>query len=119
MEATALLEPLRRVLDDMHESVASLREEAGRLAPDLEQADSCVGGPRFREYARAQLTIARCLRQIDHWGVVLRDVENGLCDFPSERDGRLVYLCWRVCEARIGHWHEIDEGYAGRRPLDS
>jgi len=77
-----------------------------------------VGGPKFRELARAQLTIARCLRQIDHWGVILRDVETGLCDFPSEREGRLVYLCWRVREPRIAHWHEVDEGFAGRRPLD-
>jgi hypothetical protein len=117
-EATALLGPLRRCIDDLHESIAALREESVRLAPVLEDTDASVGGPDLRQYARAQLTVARCLRQIDHWGVILRDVEAGLCDFPATRDGRLVYLCWRVREPRIGHWHEVGEGYGGRQTLD-
>ncbi len=50
--------------------------------------------------------------------VVLRDLETGLVDFPSLRDGREVYLCWQEGEDEIAFWHEVDAGMAGRRPLD-
>ncbi|HUX86133.1 MAG TPA: DUF2203 family protein [Chloroflexota bacterium] len=41
----------------------------------------------------------------------------GLVDFPAERDGRVVYLCWRRGEDQIHYWHELDAGFAGRQPL--
>jgi hypothetical protein len=44
-------------------------------------------------------------------------LDAGLVDFPGEIDGRLVYLCWRLGEPSIQHWHEIDAGFAGRKPL--
>ena len=49
-------------------------------------------------------------------GVELRDVEMGLVDFPGERDGRPVWLCWRLADPRVAFWHATDEGYASRRP---
>ena len=44
-------------------------------------------------------------------------LDAGLVDFPGEMDGRLIYLCWRLGEPSIQHWHEIDAGFAGRQPL--
>ena len=55
------------------------------------------------------------LRELE---VVLRDLDRGLVDFPSLRDGREVYLCWQEGEDEIGFWHEPDAGFGGRRPLD-
>ena len=55
------------------------------------------------------------LRELE---VVLRDLDRGLLDFPSLRDGREVYLCWQEGEDGIGFWHEPDAGFGGRRPLD-
>ena len=49
--------------------------------------------------------------------IVLRDLESGLIDFPSLREGREVYLCWIDGEDEIGFWHELEAGYAGRQPL--
>ena len=49
-------------------------------------------------------------------GVELRNMD-GLCDFPSMRDGREVYLCWRLGEPAVAHWHELDAGFAGRRRI--
>ncbi|HZP56100.1 MAG TPA: DUF2203 domain-containing protein [Dehalococcoidia bacterium] len=57
------------------------------------------------------------LARLNAWGVELKGLDEGLVDFPSERDGRVVYLCWRLGEERIAWWHEIDAGFAGRRPL--
>ena len=51
-------------------------------------------------------------------GVVLKDLEAGLCDFPYEHEGRIVYLCWKLGEEKIGWWHEVAEGFAGRQILD-
>jgi hypothetical protein len=50
--------------------------------------------------------------------IVLRDLDRGLVDFPSLRDGREVYLCWEEGEPEIAFWHEPDTGFGGRRPLD-
>jgi hypothetical protein len=49
-------------------------------------------------------------------GIQLRDMEMGLVDFPAERDGRRVWLCWRLSDPRVAFWHGTDEGYATRRP---
>jgi hypothetical protein len=57
------------------------------------------------------------LARINGWGIELKGIDEGLIDFPSDRDGRVVYLCWRLGEDRIGSWHEIDSGFAGRQPL--
>lgn len=54
------------------------------------------------------------LRQL---GVEPKCPETGLIDFPAMVDGRLVYLCWRLGEPEVSHWHELEAGFAGRRPL--
>lgn len=55
--------------------------------------------------------------RIDGWGITLRDIESGLIDFPALVDGRQVWLCWRLGEDDVAWWHELDSGFAGRRPL--
>ena len=57
------------------------------------------------------------LARINEWGVELKGIDEGLIDFPSRRDDRVVYLCWRLGEDRIAWWHEIDAGFSGREPL--
>jgi hypothetical protein len=57
------------------------------------------------------------VRQIDAWGVTLRDIGSGLVDLPALVSGRPVWLCWRLGEGDIAWWHEYDAGYDGRRPL--
>ncbi len=57
------------------------------------------------------------LMRINGWGIELKGIDEGLIDFPSERGGRTVYLCWRLGEDHIGWWHELDAGFAGRQPL--
>ena len=50
-------------------------------------------------------------------GVELKGIDEGLVDFRSTRDGRVVYLCWRLGEETIAFWHELDVGFPGRQPL--
>lgn len=72
------------------------RELAGRLAGEIES----------------------CLDELEQVGCHFKGFEDGLVDFPSLRDGRVVYLCWQHGEAGVTHWHEVDDGFPGRRPLD-
>jgi hypothetical protein len=57
------------------------------------------------------------LGYLDRLGIQLKDIENGILDFPTRMHGRDVYLCWRLGEETVAHWHEIESGFAGRRPL--
>ena len=50
--------------------------------------------------------------------MVVRDIDSGLVDFPAVIDGREVYLCWRLGEESVDHWHDLDSGFGGRTPLD-
>ena len=51
-------------------------------------------------------------------GIVIRDVDRGLIDFPAIRDGEEVYLCWELGEDSVEYWHDLESGYGGRRQLD-
>src|SRR3990170_2258319 len=59
----------------------------------------------------------RHVSQLVAWDITLRDIETGLVDFPALVNGRQVCLCWRLGEERVGYWHELDAGLAGRKPL--
>jgi hypothetical protein len=61
--------------------------------------------------------IARCVARIHEVGALVKDLDDGLVDFPATRDGRNVLLCWRLGEDEIGFWHGLDEGFSGRKPL--
>lgn len=58
------------------------------------------------------------LGEIDSIGVQVKDLEKGLLDFPSVLEGSTVLLCWKLGEKEIGFWHSVEEGFAGRKPLD-
>jgi hypothetical protein len=116
-EATELLEPLTRLLEELRQArtVIGDRELLASLA---KRAPTNGGGADGRRFAEAALTMTRGLGQIERWGIVVRDLDSGLCDFPTEREGRVVYLCWRLGEERIAYWHDVHSGFAGRQPLD-
>jgi hypothetical protein len=58
------------------------------------------------------------INQVKEMGVIIKDVDKGLCDFPYMRQGRVVYLCWQLGEESISYWHDIETGFSGREPLD-
>jgi hypothetical protein len=59
------------------------------------------------------------VHKIRDTGVLFKDINLGLLDFPALKDGREIYLCWKYGEGEIAFWHEIEAGYAGRRPIAS
>ncbi len=116
-EASALVGPLTEVLRTMRAARAVLTDRA--LVEVLaRRAPSNGGGADGRAFAEAALSFSRGLAQITAWGVVVRDLDSGLCDFRARHEERDVYLCWRLGEERIEWWHELGTGFQGRRLLD-
>jgi hypothetical protein len=62
--------------------------------------------------------IQEMLESIQSHGCLVKDIEAGLVDFPTLYQGEEVYLCWKLGERGIGHWHGAEEGYRGRKPID-
>lgn len=74
-------------------------------------------GELHAEAARLAEELAVALDDLDELGILVKDLDTGLIDFPSELDGELVLLCWRLGEDEIAWYHGHDDGFAGRRPL--
>jgi hypothetical protein len=71
-----------------------------------------------QELAQANAAVRSLIERVQEMGCELKDIDQGLVDFRAERDGREVYLCWKLGEADIRWWHELDTGFAGRQPLE-
>jgi hypothetical protein len=121
-QANRTLPLVRRIVTDIVEQFDRWREAVGAL--ELESATHTVAIPNpraeelEREIAGMAREIERFRQELTALGVEFKDPEMGLVDFPSERDGRTVYLCWRLGEQEVDYWHELTAGYAGRQPLD-
>ena len=70
------------------------------------------------ERVKAEQRAKDAVAEIDAIGVQVKDLEIGLLDFPCEVDGQTILLCWKLGEKAITHWHGVDEGFAGRKPVD-
>ena len=115
-EANAILPRLTEMLDRLRESKDELTDaEAHEALADA--APTNGGGDQGRQVGIAFLEVRRLLEAIERSGIVLRDIDRGLVDFPALIDGREVYLCWEVGEDDVGYWHDMDAGYGGREPL--
>ena len=116
-EANALLPKLQELLLDVGRHRDELREKAPHLEPILKAAATNGGGRVGSEYGVEAYNFYLAIERIREEGVILKDLEMGLLDFPHERDGRVVFLCWHPSEDRVEYWHEINTGYSGREPI--
>ena len=116
-EANALLPNLREILDEVALHRDALRERAPHMEPILGAAPWNGGGKAGSEYGVEAYNLYLAIGRIRELGVVLKDLDMGLLDFPHERGGRVVFLCWHPPEGRVEYWHDLDAGYAGRQPL--
>ena len=73
---------------------------------------------RKAERAKAEQRAKDALAEIDSIGVQVKDLNIGLLDFPCEVEGQIILLCWKLGEKTITHWHGLQEGFAGRKPID-
>lgn len=122
-EAERTLPLVRRIVEDLLVEYPAWREAVARY-------EVLTGGARADwgetgELAAARGTVAvhadrinGYLQELEAIGCLFKGFDGGLVDFYSLRDDQPIFLCWRLGEERITHWHEIDAGAAGRRPLD-
>jgi hypothetical protein len=114
-EANALTGHLREALGRIRKARDAIVGSAERIK---EGAVANGGGPEGSATWEATRTLRKEVEDLAARGIVLRDADTGLFDFPSRREGRLVYLCWRPDEEdRVAFWHEVDTGFPGRKPL--
>lgn len=115
-EANRLLPRLEPMLDKLVEARDRLTETEAHEALSG-AAPTNGGGGEGRQVGEAFLEVRRLLMELQELGLVVRDIDRGLIDFPAIIEGREVYLCWERGEEAIGHWHDLEAGYGGRRPL--
>ena len=126
-EANAHIETLRRLFGQVMQMRMHLKGlykslEAAGFPPNQEDEDEDEDLPPDVTHDRALfLAMAETLRdQIEEilaTGCVIKDVESGLVDWPALYEGREIWLCWKYGEQEVGYWHELNSGFAGRRPV--
>jgi hypothetical protein len=113
-EANALLPSLVGTIEQIRDARHVVLSHGKRIR---DTAAGNGGGAPGKDYLEALATVRRGLEELDGAGVILRDPETGLLDFPARREGRDIFLCWRMGEEKVAYWHGMEAGFAGRRPL--
>lgn len=123
-EANAMLPLVRAITEDIVKLARELRERRERL--DRTQGTGTMTASHAAELEQAEVDFERdkerfleCQRELQNLGIEFKDPVQGLIDFPSWKDGRVVYLCWRLGEPEVAFWHELHTGFAGRQSLYS
>jgi hypothetical protein len=120
-EANAFVPRLQILMERLQRSALRLHDEMTALARESEQElASLTPEDLLRHRPAARLLVEELddiVREIEESGAHLKDIQLGLVDFPAERDGQVIYLCWQFGEPEVAFWHGIEDGFAGRRPL--
>ena len=117
-EANSLLPELEGLLKQIKEARRCLNKIRGAVRKARDRAEQGGGSPQGPLYIKNLELITNRLEKIQDMGVMVKDLEKGLCDFPFVRDGKVVYLCWMLGEPEIEWWHSTETGFSGRKPLD-
>ncbi len=117
VEANNLLDQLQPLIDQMMNGRERILELRPDLEPVLDKAVRNGASHETPEALEAFTQVKNAIESIQGHGVLVKDVNAGLLDFPAEHEGRVVFFCWRVGESGVDHWHELDEGFSGRHPL--
>jgi hypothetical protein len=117
-EARAALPRVKQLM----ETVQAARQDILRLRPEvwpvLRKASTNGGSPQAGEMLNHFHRLETGVKGILRMGILIKDIDSGLVDFLSTRQGRDVFLCWRYGEDDIEYWHDLDAGFVGRQPLD-
>ena len=123
------VEKANRALPLVRRIVADITAEHPRWRDLVSRYELAAGGARSdlgesgemialrREVDAVAALITGYVAELEQIGVTLKGFEDGLIDFFGLHEGRVVCLCWREGEESVGHWHEIDAGFAGRQPI--
>lgn len=120
-QATKLLPSLTPLLAEI-QRLHRRMETAAPVVSDLQERAYTNGHVAHTDRLMSALdrqmeTLQSLIARINDLGVLIKDLDIGLIDFPAWRDGREIYLCWRLGEPSIAYWHETTSGFADRQPI--
>lgn len=121
-DALAVVRPVAERLVDHRRTWRTASKKRSELGALVQGNGGGLGTSDFAEL-EAELEalgseIERCVAELDELGVQVKDLDEGLLDFPAVHEGDEILLCWKVGEERVAWWHGIDEGFAGRKPIE-
>jgi hypothetical protein len=114
-----------KLLPDIREKMKALMEKKKLLDAQKEEVEryNLIGLRTDGSIEKAKRLdflaedMMRTIRELEDLGLTVKDIDFGLVDFPAQRYGEKVFLCWRYGEAEVGYWHRPEEGFGGRRTL--
>lgn len=125
-EANLSLPLVRAITTDLVQLANELVDRRQRLAMLTAGREREAGNPYSDELAAVEAEIDKdaerlrgYVQELYDLGVEPKSALDGLIDFPSLQEGRLVYLCWKLGEPEVAHWHELDAGFAGRQTIEA
>jgi hypothetical protein len=123
-EANELLAEVRPLAESLVEHRQGMRLAAerrarltARIAGNGGDLDPQEPGELDEQFQRESQAVTQAAERLERLGVLVKDLDTGLVDFPALHEGEEVLLCWQVGEDEVAHWHGVDEGFAGRKPL--
>ena len=119
-EANSIIQDISPVVQELVDLKKNIELKIPDLKPVMGKISRNGGGNKgLSEHLKSINRMEELVWILNNAGCILKDINMGLIDFPHMKDGREVYLCWKLGEKRIEFWHEIEAGYAGRKPVDS
>jgi len=116
-EANAMLPALRSVLGEIRQARDQLAADWEGAVPILRMAATNGGGKPATIVVADLLRLNKLMRSLASRGVIIKDIDRGLVDFPHWRGEEEVLLCWELSEECVAYWHDLESGFGGRQPL--
>jgi hypothetical protein len=107
----------KQALDHLNQELAQVAARIMMLGGSIPPHEGLA--KKKAESLRLTAQLKQTIDKIQAAGCIVKNLDEGLVDFPSLLNGQEVYLCWKLGETRIAYWHGMEEGFAGRKPLDS
>jgi len=118
LEANQTLETIRPWFDEIQSIRRDIIAHQAEIWSVMEKSAGNGGHPELSRMVPAFDRLDELIHKIQDLGVLIKDINTGLLDFPALRNGREVYLCWKYGEENIAFWHEVEAGFAGRQSVD-
>jgi hypothetical protein len=116
-EANAAIAAIRPLMDEIQAIRSRMLSQRPEIWPALARSAGNGGNAKLSKLVVEFELLDHLVHQVQDSGAQIKDLDTGLLDFPAEREGRTVLLCWKHGEPEILFWHETDAGFAGRRPI--
>jgi hypothetical protein len=117
-QANAIVKAIRPLIGEILQIRQAIVDRQPQVWPVVAKSAGNGGSKEASQMVQEFQRLDHLVREIQATGAVLKDINTGLVDFTTLRNGREVYLCWKYGEEKIAYWHEIDAGFAGRKLWD-